>query len=97
MKTRKELKKIVQHFRVPERVSIRWKGSGSFVYAGGNYIHLWSPLAEEVELRLYRDGKHSECFQKIAMQKEKRGSGATRQRDICMAFIMIIKSRGTEK
>ena len=61
-------------------------------------FHLWSPLAEEVELRLYRDGKHSECFQKIAMQKEKdRESGATRQRDICMAFIMIIKSRGTEK
>ena len=35
---KKRVKKIVQHFRVPERVSIRWKGSGSFVYAGGNYI-----------------------------------------------------------
>ena len=37
------------------------------------------------------------AFKKLLCRKKRGESGATRQRDICMAFIMIIKSRGTEK
>ena len=97
MKTRKELKKLYNTLEFQKEYQYDKKDLGALCTEEGTSFLLWSPLAEEVELRLYRDGKHSECFQKIAMQKEQRESGATRQRDICMAFIMIIKSRGTEK
>lgn len=97
MKTRKELKKLYNTLEFQKEYQYDGKDLGALCTQAGTTFHLWSPLAEEVELRLYRDGKHSECFQKLLCRKKRGESGATRQRDICMAFIMIIKSRGTEK
>ena len=73
MKTRKELKKLYNTLEFQKEYQYDGKDLGALCTQAGTTFHLWSPLAEEVELRLYRDGKHSECFQKIAMQKEKRG------------------------
>ena len=65
MKTRKELKKLYNTLEFQKEYQYDGKDLGALCTQAGTTFHLWSPLAEEVELRLYRDGKHSECFQKI--------------------------------
>ena len=97
MKTRKELKKLYNTLEFQKEYQYDGKDLGALCTQAGTTFHLWSPLAEEVELRLYRDGSIVSAFKKLLCRKKRGESGATRQRDICMAFIMIIKSRGTEK
>ncbi len=73
MKTRQKLKQLYNTSEFQEMYRYDENDLGMQCTQAGTCFRLWSPLAEEVELRLYRDGKESACFRKIAMQKEERG------------------------
>lgn len=73
MKTRQKLKQLYNTSEFQETYQYDEKDLGMQCTKAGTSFRLWSPLAEEVKLRFYPDGKDSACFREIAMQKEEKG------------------------
>lgn len=73
MKTRQELKRLYNSSEFQEKYLYDKNDLGAICTGEGTSFLLWSPLAEEVKLRLYKDGENSSCQQVIFMEKEEKG------------------------
>lgn len=78
MTERQKLKRLYQTLEFEREYTCDNYALGAACTEEGTSFLLWSPLAEQAELRLYKDGDSGECFEKIAMHKEERGVWAYR-------------------
>ena len=97
MKTRQELKRLYHSSEFQEKYLYEGSDLGAVCTEEGTSFLLWSPLAEDVKLRFYKDGEKASCYQVIPMEKEEKESGRTGQRKIFTEYIMIMRSLWTEK
>ena len=94
MKTRKELKKLYNTLEFQKEYQYDGKDLGALCTQAGTtftcgalWQKKWSCDCIEMESIV-------SAFKKLLCRKKRGESGATRQRDICMAFIMIINPVG---
>lgn len=78
MRTRQEFKRLYNSSEFKEKYLYEKNDLGAVCTEEGTSFLLWSPLAEEVKLRLYKDGEASPCQQAIFMKKEEKGIWAYR-------------------
>lgn len=78
MRTRQEFKRLYNSSEFKEKYLYEKNDLGAVCTEEGTSFLLWSPLAEEVKLRLYKDGEASPCQQVIFMKKEEKGIWAYR-------------------
>ena len=79
MRTRQELKGLYHSSEFQEKYLYEGSDLGAVCTEEGTTFLLWSPLAEEVNLRFYKDGEKTPCHQIISMEKEKKGVWAYRR------------------
>lgn len=73
MRTPKEYKNYYASPAFQEAYTYRGNDLGATCTKEGSAFLLWSPDADDVTLRLYRDGDASPCFREIPMGKKEQG------------------------
>lgn len=73
MKTRQRLKRLYNSSEFQKKYTYRGKDLGVTCTEKGTSFLLWSPLAEQVTLFLYKDGEGASCFRIIPMEKKEKG------------------------
>lgn len=73
MRTPKEYKDYYASPEFQEAYLYEGNDLGAVCSEEGSSFLLWSPDAEHVTLRLYRDGEASPCFRELPMQKREKG------------------------
>lgn len=97
MRTRQELKRLYHSSEFQKKYLYEGSDLGAVCTEEGTSFLLWSPLAEDVKLRFYKDGEKASCHQVVSMKRRKRESGLTVQRKISTEYTMIMNSHLTEK
>lgn len=78
MKRKEEWKKIYHSPDFTRDYLYEGKDLGAVCTEEGSSFLLWSPFADRVTLRLYKDGNTSPCLRQLPMQKEDKGVWALR-------------------
>ena len=89
MRTRQELKRLYHSSEFQKKYLYEGSDLGAVCTEEGTSFLLWSPLAEDVKLRFYKDGEKASCHQVVSMKKAEKGVWAYRT--------MIMNSHLTEK
>ena len=97
MRTRQEFKRLYNSSEFKEKYLYEKNDLGAVCTEEGTSFLLWSPLAEEVKLRLYKDGEASPCQQVIFMKKEEKESGHIAQSRNSMVYTTITRLPWKEK
>ena len=78
MRTRQELKRLYHSSEFQKKYLYEGSDLGAVCTEEGTSFLLWSPLAENVKLRFYKDGEKASCHQVVSMEKEEKGVWAYR-------------------
>lgn len=78
MKTRQEYKRQYNSSEFHREYTYEGADLGVSCGEKGSSFLLWSPPAQKVQLRFYKDGKNTPCYQVIPMKKEDKGVWAYR-------------------
>lgn len=97
MRTRQELKRLYHSSEFQKKYLYEGSDLGAVCTEEGTSFLLWSPLAENVKLRFYKDGEKASCHQVVSMEKKKKVSGHTAPGKASTEFTMIMNSHLTAK
>ena len=78
MRTRQELKRLYHSSEFQKKYLYEGSDLGAVCTEEGTSFLLWSPLAEDVKLRFYKDGEKASCHQVVSMKKAEKGVWAYR-------------------
>lgn len=81
MKRKEEWKEIYNSPDFTDQFLYEGSDLGAICSGEGSCFLLWSPFADSVELRLYKDGGQSPCLRHIPMKKEEKGIWSYRTDD----------------